>query len=112
VRRKQVLVTYRNAHSEDALQQHAVGGLRTGSVHRCYVDAEVVHYALARGFQALFLTQDQVSSRHSRRFRSKSRAVNRPSASRATNEIRFIFPRICWWTLHWSGRTIHCLAPL
>ena len=57
-------MSIRNAHSEDAFQQYAIGGLRAGPVHRCYVNAEVVDYALARVCTALFLTQDQVSSRH------------------------------------------------
>ena len=53
-----------NAHSKDALQQNAVGGLRTGAVHRSYVDAEIVDYALARAKCALFLTQGKVACRH------------------------------------------------
>ena len=37
-----------NSHSKDAFQQYAIGGLRAGPVHRCYVDAEIVDDALLR----------------------------------------------------------------
>ena len=42
VRGEKVFPADRNAHAEDALQQHAIGGLRAGAVYCSYVDAEVV----------------------------------------------------------------------
>src|SRR6185437_14150974 len=64
VGREEVFAADRHTHAEDALQQDAVCRLRTGTVDSGYIDAEVVHDALARTQSALFLTQGKVSSRH------------------------------------------------
>src|SRR5215469_4010792 len=64
VRREKVFTADGYAHSEDAFQQNAIGGLRAGPVHRCYDYAEVVDYALSRANCALFLTEGKVSCRH------------------------------------------------
>ncbi len=61
---KKVFPADGNTHSKNTLQQHAVGGLRAGSVHRCYVDAEVVGHARVRVQFALLLTEGEVSCRH------------------------------------------------
>ena len=42
IRGKKVLAADRNAHREDALEQHAVRRLRTGAVYCRYLNAEVV----------------------------------------------------------------------
>ena len=61
---KEVLPADGNTHSEDALQQDVIGGLRTGAVHRCYADAEIVYDARSRAFCALWFTQGKANCRH------------------------------------------------
>ena len=70
VRWEQVLPAHGNSHSKNALQQHAVRGLRSRSVDRGYDDAEVVDDARACTAFTLFLTQGQISSRHMEGFPS------------------------------------------
>ena len=68
-----------NSHSEDALQQYAIGRLRAGAVHRCHVDAEVVDYTLAYAADALLMTQGKVACRHVAEFpsdRGKCRSIS------------------------------------
>src|SRR5208337_2690185 len=89
VRWEEVLPAHGNAHPEDALQQHAVGGLRARSVHRGYIDGEVVDDARTRTAFALLLTEGQVSSRHVAGVPSEnSKAICSASAARRTTLLR------------------------